>query len=115
MGSVGEGYICPLCGRRDSHAYAFDHVGYPTCFVCNFRRGLPERAILLTHGRIQLPPFADAWWARDCRGLYEGDSPLSIRRRQVQVILAPNGAGGLTRVVFNARVVDLIAAFLLPF
>ena len=114
MGSVGEGYICPLCGRVDGHAYAFDHVGYPTCFVCNFRRGLPSRSVILTNGQVTLPPFANAWWTRRCGGICEGELPIDIRRRQLQVILAPNGAGKLSGLVFERLIIDAIANFLLP-
>ena len=51
MGSVGRNYRCPICGRTGNGGYAFDHVGYPTCSICNFRQdgfaygALPEELI----------------------------------------------------------------------
>ena len=31
MGSVGENYRCPLCGRTGHGGYAMDDIGYPVC------------------------------------------------------------------------------------
>lgn len=31
MGSVGDGFRCPLCGRVDNGGYAPDGLGYPIC------------------------------------------------------------------------------------
>ena len=31
MGSVGEYYICPWCGRSGNGGYSPDAVGYPIC------------------------------------------------------------------------------------
>ena len=46
MGSVGHDYRCPICGRTGHGGYAFDHVGYPTCTICNFRHdGLAHGAL----------------------------------------------------------------------
>jgi hypothetical protein len=36
MGSVGDDFACPLCGRRNHGGYAMDGIGYPLCMVCNF-------------------------------------------------------------------------------
>ena len=33
MGSVGENYKCPLCGRTGHGGYAPDGIGYPVCTV----------------------------------------------------------------------------------
>ena len=51
MGSVGHNYRRPICGRTGNGGYAFDHVGYPTCSICNFRHdgfaygALPEELV----------------------------------------------------------------------
>ena len=37
MGSVGNNFKCPICGRTGHGGYAFDHIGYPTCSICNFK------------------------------------------------------------------------------
>jgi hypothetical protein len=31
MGSVGEDYVCPWCGRMGAGGYAPDPLGYPIC------------------------------------------------------------------------------------
>ena len=31
MGSVGDDYRCPLCGRIGNGGYVLDGVGYPIC------------------------------------------------------------------------------------
>ena len=31
MGSVGENYQCPWCGRKGKGGYAVDGIGYPLC------------------------------------------------------------------------------------
>ena len=33
MGSVGDSYKCPLCGRKGHGGYFNDGVGYPICTV----------------------------------------------------------------------------------
>ena len=38
MGSVGNNFKCPICGRMGHGGYAFDNVGYPTCSICNFKQ-----------------------------------------------------------------------------
>ena len=35
MGSVGQGGRCLLCGNVGGGGYSCDHIGYPTCEVCN--------------------------------------------------------------------------------
>ena len=36
MGSVGDNFSCPLCGRKDQGGYALDTIGYPLCMICHF-------------------------------------------------------------------------------
>ena len=31
MGSVGENYKCPLCGRVGNGGYSMDGIGFPIC------------------------------------------------------------------------------------
>ena len=31
MGSVGDDYVCPWCGRAGNGGYAPDPIGYPIC------------------------------------------------------------------------------------
>ena len=33
MGSAGDSYRCPLCGRKGHGGYAIECVGYPICTV----------------------------------------------------------------------------------
>jgi hypothetical protein len=48
MGSVGDNYKCPWCGRVGNGGYAPDWVGYPICtfgeYACLWKevKGLPE-------------------------------------------------------------------------
>ena len=37
MGSVGNNFECPICGRMGHGSCAFDHIGYPTCIIYNFK------------------------------------------------------------------------------
>ena len=36
MGSVGDDYVCPWCGRRGNGGYAHDHIRYPICTEGNY-------------------------------------------------------------------------------
>ena len=114
----GEGYFCPLCGRRDDRAFSLEHIGYPTCYVCNHwgrnELGLPWRYVLLPRGLVELPEFHGAWWTRNSFGLSEGEMPIDIRCRQLQVILAPSYTGLISRAVFDPLIISAIAKFLLP-
>ena len=103
MGSVGRDYRCPLCGRRDDGAYAFDHVGFPTCVTCNFRDGLRSPQEL-----------QGCWWAPLRHGISEGDTAYQIRARQLRTILAPNVLCLPCFPLQQDSVVFVIAAFLLP-
>ena len=69
MGSVGEDYRCPWCGRVGAGGYAPDWVGYPIC----------------TEG-----PHSCLWWVDEARGW----NLTRFRIAQLQTIWCIRDASG---------------------
>ena len=95
MGSVGADYRCPLCGRLDPHAYAADCFGYPTCSTCNTNTGHGDRA-------------------RANGGLWHGDTPVAIRKRQLTAMRGRYRENRFYQLTLRERPLTIVAKFLVP-
>ena len=97
MGSVGDNYKCPLCGRVGHGGYAMDWVGYPTCDLCNF--GQPRAALASEASQ---------------RGIADGLSPMQIRQRQLTTIGGKRGDTAFATFCHSGRPFAILCKFLLP-
>ena len=91
MGSLGDDYRCPLCGRVDPHAYVIDIIGYPTCSFCNTATG-----------------------SGNSGGLWHADTPVAIRKRQLIAIRGNMHTLPFYRFTMCERALCEVAKFLVP-
>ena len=85
MGSVDLAHRCPLCGHIGRGGYACDHIGYPTCEVCNTKP----------------------------RGAFKGFTATQLKMDQLQSILGKHPSQLRETLEFGGNL-RIVASFLVP-